>query len=393
MKILFICQYYYPEQFKINDISSELVEQGHEVMVLTGLPNYPSGVIKKEYKGIKKRVEIINGVKVIRSWLMGRGQGNIRLALNYLSFAFSASIKSLFIEKDFDLIFVYQLSPVTMALPGILLNKITRKPLILYCFDLWPESIVSGGISTESSLYKLLLRMSKWIYQKADMIITSSKQFEEYFKSTLNIDKKINYLPIYAESIFNNIGNYNDNNANFVFAGNIGEMQSLETIVYAAYELKDEKNIKIHVVGDGSSRKNCEELSKSLHLDNIIFYGHRPISEMPKFYELADAFLITLKSNRFISYTLPGKVQTYMAAGKPIIGAIDGETRTIIEEANCGQCASAEDYRDLANKMRSFAKNKNKYLFYGQNARKYYENNFSKEIYMEKLNEFLQKSI
>ncbi|MDF2801236.1 MAG: capsular polysaccharide biosynthesis protein Cps4F [Anaerocolumna sp.] len=393
MKILFICQYYYPDQFKINDICSGLVEQGYEITVLTGLPNYPSGVIEKEYKNLNKRVEIIDGVKVIRSWLIGRGQGNIKLALNYLSFAFSASIKSLFIKKDFDLIFVYQLSPVTMALPGILLRKITRKPLILYCFDLWPESVVSGSISTESFIYKVLLKVSSWIYRQADMILTSSKQFEQYFNNTLGIHNELNYFPIYAESLFDNIGKNDDNNVNFVFAGNIGEMQSVETIVYAANELREDKNIKIHIVGDGSSRKSCEQLSTSLHLDNVIFYGHRPITEMPIFYEIADAFLVTLKDNRFISYTLPGKVQTYMASGKPIIGAINGETKVIIEEANCGLCALAEDYKELANIIRRFIKEKDKHSLYGDNAKKYYDINFSKKVYMERLNELLQNSI
>lgn len=393
MKILVVCQYYYPEQFKINDICTELAKQGYEITVLTGIPNYPSGVIEKGYKKFDKRVEVIDGVKVIRSWLIGRGKGNFKLALNYLSFAFSASVKSLFIKKDFDLIFVYQLSPITMSLPGIFLKKITKKPLLLYCFDLWPESIVSGGITTESVTYKLLLKLSKWIYGKADKILTTSKQFEEYFNNTLDINKELSHLPIYAESLFDNIKKNNDENVNLVFAGNIGEMQSVETIVYAANELKEERNIKIHIVGDGSSRKKCEELSTSLCLDNIIFYGQHPITEMPKYYELADAFLITLKDNKMISYTLPGKVQTYMAAGKPIVGAINGETQVVINQAKCGLCSPAENYKELADNIMEFSREKEKHAFYGKNAREYYDNNFSEKIFMDKLNSLLQKSI
>lgn len=392
MKILFVCQYYYPEQFKINDICTELVKQGHEVTVLTGLPNYPSGVIDKEYKSLDKRVESIDGVKVIRSWIIGRGQGKIKLALNYLSYAISASIKSLFIKKDFDLIFVYQLSPVTMALPGILLKKITKKPLIIYCFDLWPESIVSGGISTDSYIYKILLKMSKWIYQKADRLITSSKQFEDYFNNTLDINEELNHLPIYAESIFDGIGKKDDTTVDLVFAGNIGKMQSVETIIYAANELKEEKDIKFHIVGDGSSKRKCEELSNSLGINNITFHGQHPITEMPKFYELADAFLVTLKNNKMISYTLPGKVQSYMASGKPIIGAINGETSIVIKEAKCGLCSPAENYKELASNIRLFAKEKDIHHVYGENARRYYDNNFSKKIYMDKLNHILQKN-
>jgi len=236
MRILFVCQYYYPEQFKINDICNELVKQGHKITVLTGLPNYPSGVIEKVYKKRNKRLEYIDGVKVIRAWLIGKGNGKIKLFFNYLSFAVSASIKSLFIEKDFDLIFVYQLSPVTMALPGILLKKLTNKPLILYCFDLWPESIVSGGISTRSITYTVLLKLSKWIYGRADQILISSQQFKGYFNKTLDIETELRYLPIYAEALFDNMDKNNHEIINLVFAGNIGEMQSVETIIYEKNE-------------------------------------------------------------------------------------------------------------------------------------------------------------
>lgn len=393
MKILVICQYFFPEQFRVNDICFQLAKLGHKVTVLTGLPNYPTGIIHKDYKWFRKHHENINGVKVIRTSIIGRGKESIRLALNYLSFMINASIKSLFLKKDFDLILVYQLSPVTMAVPAILLKRITNKPLIIYCHDLWPESIVSAGILSNSTIYKVLLKMSKWIYKNADEIYTSSKLFSEYFNNTLDLYNNITYLPVYAEALFEKINAKQawDNTINLVFAGNIGEMQSVETIIYAANELKDEKNIKLHIVGDGSSRRRCEELSTSFKLDNVIFHGQHPISEMPSFYDMANAFLITLKANKIISYTLPNKVQSYMAAGKPIIGAIDGETQIVINEANCGLCTSAENYIGLADNIKKFAKEKDKHLIYGNNARKYYDDNFSKKIYFERLSELLKK--
>ncbi|KAB7639887.1 glycosyltransferase family 4 protein [Bacillus sp. B3-WWTP-C-10-D-3] len=393
MKILLVCQYFFPEQFRVNDICFELVKEGHEVTVLTGLPNYPSGVVQEKYKFFKNRKEEINGVTIIRSWLLGRGKGTKRLALNYISFAISSTLKALFIKKDFDLILVYQLSPVTMALPAITLKKITKKPLVLYCHDLWPESIASAGISSDSRIYNVLLKFSKWIYGNADEIFTSSKLFEEYFKDTLGINDGITHLPVYAEALFEKISSKNKNSDVFdlVFAGNIGEMQSVETIIYAANELKKYENVKFHIVGDGSSREKCETLAQRLELNNVIFYGQHPITEMPKFYEMADAFLVTLKENKAISYTLPNKVQSYMAAGKPIIGAIDGETQVVIKEAKCGLCSSAEDYEELADNIRLFVKEKEKHYLYSQNARNYYECNFSKKIYMEKLNYLLER--
>jgi glycosyltransferase involved in cell wall biosynthesis len=393
MKILVVCQYFYPEQFRVNDICFELVREGHDVTVLTGLPNYPSGIVEKKYKGFKNRNEEINGVKVIRSWLLGRGKGSKKLAANYLSFAVSSTFKALFIKRDFDLILVYQLSPVTMAIPGILLKKLTKKPLILYCHDLWPESIASAGISLESKIYSVLLILSKWVYNNANEIFTSSKLFEDYFKNTLNVQKKITHLPVYAETLFENIKQVrNENeNINLVFAGNIGEMQSVETIINAAKELKGDQNIYFHIVGDGSSKTKCEELVNQLELNNVFFHGKHPVSEMPRFYGMADAFLVTLKANKVISYTLPNKVQSYMAAGKPIIGSIDGETQIVINESNCGYCSPAEDSIALANNIRKFAKEKEKHFDYGQNARKYYDNNFSKKKYMVRLNNLLTK--
>lgn len=392
MKILVLCQYFYPEQFRVNDICFELANEGHEVTVITGLPNYPSGRVESEYKWFRKRKEVINGVKVIRSWLIGRGRGTKRLALNYISFAISATLKSLFINKEFDVILVYQLSPITMALPGILLKKLTRKPLILYCHDLWPESIVAAGISQNSKTYNVLLKLSQWIYQRADEVFVSSRSFEEYLSNTLGVTRKITYLPVYAETVYENTKEVKNSKEtlDLLFAGNIGEMQSVETIIKAANELKDKSFINWHIIGDGSSRRKCEELAKQMKLDNVIFYGHHTISEMPSFYELADAFLITLKADKIISYTLPNKVQSYMAAGKPIIGAIDGETKRVINEAQCGLCCAAEDYKELANIVKDFSNLKSRYSWYSQNARKYYDDNFPKEIFMYRLNNLLQ---
>lgn len=393
MKILVVCQYFYPEQFRVNDICFQLVEEGHEVSVLTGLPNYPIGIVDEKYKWCKNRKEDINGVTVIRSWLIGRGKGKIRLALNYISFAVFSTIRALFLKKDFDLILVYQLSPVTMALPAIVLKKLTKKPLILYCHDLWPESIAAAGIQQTSKIYTILLKVSKWIYKNADEIFTSSKLFKEYFNNTLTVYANITHLPVYAEALFEeiNVIPQCDGIVNLVFAGNIGEMQSVETIIYAANELKDYNNIQWHIVGDGSSRKKCEALAHELKLKNLIFHGQHPISQMPRFYQMADAFLITLKANKVISYTLPNKVQSYMAAGKPIIGAIDGETQIVINEAKCGMCGRAEDYKSLAQNIITFIRDKDQQALYGRNARQYYDNNFSKTIYIKRLNHLLQK--
>lgn len=387
MKILLVCQYFYPERFRVNDICFELVKQGHEVTVLTGLPNYPDGVVKKEYKNI--RYEEIKGVKVYRSWLMGRGSSNKTLFLNYLFFAVSASIKATKIEGDFDKIIVYQLSPVTMAIPAIVAKMKFKKPLIMYTHDLWPESIASGGITTKGLVYKSVKRLSKWIYKQADEIWLSSQMFKYYFNDYLDIDKKMTHLPVYAEDLFGAIPRREeDGQTNLLFAGNIGEMQSVETILLAAKELIDRKDIVFHIVGDGSSKKRCEELKNKFNLENVKFHGSHPLEKMPYYYSIADAFLITLKDNKSISYTLPNKVQSYMAAGKPIIGAINGETAQVVNQADCGFIVNAENYSELAKKIEEFADIKNKDYLY-KNSKEFYSKNYSKENYFINLSKAL----
>ncbi len=394
MKILVVCQYFYPEQFRINDVCFGLVEMGHEVTVLTGLPNYPSGIVQSNYKWGRKRRENINGVEVIRAPLVGRGQSTFQLSLNYLSFALAASVKALFLQREFDVILVYQLSPITMAIPALRLKKLTGRPMLLYCLDLWPESISAVGIGHESPIYDILLTVSKSIYRGADRIAVSSRMFEKYFQNIIGFDGSITYLPAYAESLFDEIEPNQDSDGvtNLVFAGNIGEMQSVETIIMAAGKLRERNDIRWHIIGGGSALERCKMLATEMELENITFYGQRHISEMPLYYSMADAFLVTLKANRIISYTLPGKVQSYMAAGKPIIGAIDGETRLVIDEADCGLCCAAEDYSSLARIVKDFAEQKDKHLHYGANARAYYDEHFRKEDFMEKLVKLLEET-
>lgn len=395
LNILVVCQYYYPEQFAVNDICESLVKEGHKVTILTGLPNYPKGEILDEYRWFKKRNEDINGVRVIRNSLIGRGNNNILLMLNYLSFAFVATLRVLFMKKEFDAIFVYQLSPITMTLPAIVYKALTKKKMLLYCFDLWPESIASGGLSVNGIIYKFVFKMSKWIYSKADKIAISSKMFAKYFDEVLEIKKDMEYLPAYAEKLFTyeEPVQKTDDKLNLVFAGNIGEMQSVETIIKAANELKKNKNIIWHIIGDGSKYKNCVDLASEFSLDEtVLFYGHKPFNEMPNYYKMADAFLVTLSKNKFISYTLPNKVQSYMAVGKPIIGAIDGETNLVIQEASCGLCVEAEDYKGFSKIVLKLYNNKNIISEYSENSRKYYEKYFQKEMFITKLIDLLGKS-
>ena len=394
MRILVICQYYYPEPFRISDICEELVRQGDEVTVLTGIPNYPEGKIYPGYDNGRKKEEIINGVHVIRSYTIPRKKGSLYRLLNYYSYAASSCLKVLLNQvrtadgKDFDVVFVNQLSPVMMAYAGMLYSWKHDRRLIMYCLDLWPESLVAGGIKKDSLVYKVFNKISRHIYRSCDHILVTSQSFIEHLSNRFNIDKRqISYLPQYAEDIFNNLPEVEHNDfINLVFAGNIGEIQDVETIIRAAEILKSKKDLLFHIVGGGTDLARLKDMVTQKELNNVVFYGRRPIEEMPKFYAMADAMLVTLSNDPLLSMTLPGKVQSYMAAGKPIIGAIDGETSFIIEDSKSGYVSASGDATALADSITDFCKlsSFDKTLL-GDNARKYYDDKFTKSKFVAKL--------
>ena len=393
MKILVICQYYYPEPFRVNDICEELVRRGHEVTVITGEPNYPEGQIYEGYENHAHADEFINGVRVHRCPVVPRKTGALYRLLNYFSYPYQAKkyIKKLQVSdgKLFDVVFVNQLSPVMMAEPAISYKKKCGVPVLMYCLDLWPESLVAGGIDRDSVIYKIFHKISGRIYRKMDRILVTSKMFRRYLEQGFGVKKEvIDYLPQYAEGLFENLPlKVPDETMNLVFAGNIGAVQSVETIISSAEKLKD-KAVHFHIVGGGTDLERLKAMAKDLN--NVTFYGRRPLEEMAKFYTLADAMLVTLKADPVLSLTLPGKVQSYMAAGKPIIGAIDGETAEIIEEAKCGYCCKAEDVDGFVDSIYCFMKNEHRDTL-GLNARSFYEKYFERQKFMDKMEKELRK--
>ncbi len=396
MKILVVCQRYYPEKFQITDICEQLVKDGHVVTVLTGLPNYPTGIIPTEYKNGKNRLEYINGVKVIRSFEIGRKKGTFGLARNYISYCVSATIKSFFMKEEYDLVFVYQLSPILMGYPGMIYAKKKRKPLLLYCCDIWPESVKVLLKSETSLVFRIIKRISTSIYQSADKIIIQSKGFADYFESLHKISRnKIKYIPQFSESSYLEENFKLENGiVDFVFLGNIGIAQDIETILKAIEINKDILGYKMHFVGEGSYLDEAKQIVKQKKLeDKVIFYGRRSFEEMPQFYKLADVCLVTLKADSLISMTLPSKVQGYMAAGKPILAALNGTAKQIIEEAQCGLCVNTSNAVELAQAMRKMIDSQFMFEQYGKNARNYYRKNFTKELFMESLEKEFEKLV
>ncbi len=392
MKILVICQHYYPEPFRITDICEELVKRGHEVTVITGIPNYPKGKVYPTYEKGKKSDECLNGVNVHRCDIHPRKRGIIHRLWNYYSFPHKASRYVKKLDNSYDIVFINQLSPVMMAKPGIRYAKKNGKKIILYCLDLWPASLNVGGIK-HGVIYKWFYNESKRIYRSVDKILVTSKLFSKYFETEFDINGT-EYLPQYAENVFSPERCRKEQNGyiDLMFAGNIGKAQSVDTILKAAELCVDIKNLRWHIVGDGTELEAMKKLSAKLKLENVIFYGSRPLNEMPELYKQADAMLISLINDPVLSCTLPGKVQSYFAAGKPIIGAIGGETANLINETNCGFCSLPENAQGLSQNIRSFCKiyNTDKYIDIVNRVEQFYYSNFSKKIFFEKLDKILE---
>ncbi|MEK1315835.1 glycosyltransferase family 4 protein [Limosilactobacillus fermentum] len=395
--ILVIAQYYYPEPFRVADVCEGLVKRGYEVMVVTSIPNYPEGKVYAGYRNHEHRDEVINGVTVHRCGVIPRKHGTLFRFLNYYSFVVMATryVQSKKCHplngKTFDLVFINETSPIMMAEPAIAYSHKYGTPTVLYTLDLWPESLAAGGIKSKSLIYRYYFHVSKWIYRKMDRILISSKSFKKHLARQFQIDEdSVYYLPQYAEDRFvPNALQANKDTTRLLFAGNVGKIQSLETIVKAAYLLSDSAVI-FDIVGSGSDLRRIQELVNDLKIENVIFYGRRDVSEMPEFYAKADAMLVTLAADPLISMTLPGKVQSYMAAGKPIIGAIDGEAAKVISDANCGYCGPAEDVASLVKNIRLFIQNNNAKIL-GTNARNFYETYFSKDQFFQKLTNVIEQ--
>lgn len=392
MKILAVCQYYYPEPMRFTDMCEALVNKGHSITVITGVPNYPEGEIYPEYRKSKCREEIINGVRVIRCATVPRKKGTVMRFLNYFSFAISAWLKAGHIKEEYDVVLINQMSPIMMCWAGLRYAAKHNKKTVMYCMDLWPASLAAGGIEKESFVYKIFNKISKNIYVKADKILMSSRMFGQYFLNNFGIDsEKTEYLPQYADSQFENPLPFRESykTVNLMFAGNIGAAQSIYTVLDAA-KILNNSNIKWHIVGDGSERVKAEKYCTENSISNVSFYGRHPLNEMPQFYEKADAMIVTLTGDEFISMTLPGKVQTYMAAGKPIIAAANGETADIISKSDCGFCAPADSAELLAVAVTDFVNCTDKKAL-AKNSRLFYENNFTRAGFINRLEKVLEE--
>ncbi len=398
MKILVVTQCFYPDIYAVNDIVRILVERGHEVTVLTGLPDYTTSEIPEEYKHGKNRHQNYYGAEVFRVPTIPRRHGPIWRSLNYLSFVWSGNRFARKTKlKDFDVIYVWQVSPVTMGLPAITLKKKYKKPLFLYCMDIWPECVKAMGFKENTLPFNLIKRISGKVYRQCDHIAVSSTPFFEYLQELHNCSReKMSYLPQFASSemLEKDFTKEPNGHYDFLYIGNIGKAQDMPCMIKAIAELKDRDDITFHIIGGGSEFDNTVQLAKETGADRIIkFYGPKPFKEAMEYYKIADACILTLDGSNKIGDTLPGKVQTYMAAGKPIIGAMNGAGHEIIDTSDCGLCARAGDYNSLSKLLETFMKEKDQAKKYAENARSYFELKFTEETFFDDFENILKKLI
>jgi glycosyltransferase involved in cell wall biosynthesis len=395
MKILIARQYFYPDNFRINEIAYSLAAGGHDVTVLTGLPDYTNGVAPQGYTWNRKRKEIINNVKVIRVSTIMRRSGVFWRSLNYLSFMINSTIRTRSLGKDFDVLFCYQSSPITMAHAAVKMRKRLGKKCFLYCLDLWPESLKAWNVREDSLLYHLVAKYSRWIYQNCDLIGISSLPFSDYLVNVNHVDRdRIVYLPQHSDEIvLNPIDSKKGSKCfvNFAFGGNIGKVQDVECIIKAVSHLCDLSNFVVHVFGNGSNLDMCKNLAFELKAQkHIQFHGHIDKKELLEKYSEMDAFLLTLKGEGFIGMTMPAKLQEYMSAGKPVFAAINGAAAQVIADAKCGMVSPPSDDFALAANMRKFIEMPEAFAQIGANGYQYYKENFTMEVFMTRLQELLQ---
>lgn len=389
MNILVVSQYYYPEPFRINEICEELVKRGHSVTVLTANPNYPDGEIYDGYQNVDCREEI-NGVTIYRCKCRPRHRGAVNLGMNYIDFVIRANKIIMKLDDSFDFVYAYQLSPVTSCFPAIKYKKKKRIPMFLYCLDVWPESLRGSALGNPIGL-KVFGWISKYIYESADKIAVTSPAFREYISLLCGIDEeKISYIPQHSGMVnCNNVVpavSKDVNKTNFVFTGNIGGSQNIECLLQALSHIKDRSKIMFHIVGSGSRYEECKELAKKLKVeDAVAFYGRHPKSDMPKFYALADVCYVSLKKEGVVGSTIPGKVQEYMSAGKPILACMNGDTKTVLENADCGIFVPAEDDKQLADAIVKMTDNSVNLSLLGENSKRYYRENFTIASHVEQL--------
>lgn len=396
--ILVISQYFYPENFRINDICKEWVKRGYEVTVVTGIPNYPQGKFYKGYGWFRKSKECYEGINIIRIPIISRGKGSIRLAMNYFSYVFSGFFWKLFTRVKADKVFIFEVSPMTQALVGIWYAKKRKIPCYIYVQDLWPENVeIVTGIHNKH-IIGAIDKMVNYIYKNCEKILATSPSFVkriEERESAWNAEaSKVIYWPQYAEEFYRPVEKIElsdmpqNEKIKIVFTGNIGYAQGLDILPKVAEVLKRDKvECQFIIIGDGRYREEFEkEIEQREVSDMFALLGRKNPEEIPYYLAWCDVAFLSFADNSLYKMTIPAKLQSYMACGMPILAVAGGETKRIIEEAECGIVCGMSDVSLIAENIKKQAKLSCEAVeCMKRHAREYGERYFCKEMLMNQI--------
>lgn len=404
MRILILTQYFYPETFKSTEIGEELVRREHQVDVLAGIPNYPDGVYYKGYGLFKKRKEIVNGVRIYRCFQTPRGKksSSIGLSLNFISFVISATLWVLFFfawRKKYDAIITHEPSPITQIIPAIILGKIRNTPVYSWILDIWPDSMVSSiGEKRARFIKPILTSVTEWVYRNSKLILVSSKGMMELVNRNHDYSDKLVYFPNWCDDILSlPIEDSVELPEGFkiMMAGNLNDGIGVDALVSLTDRLKDLQNLWFVFVGGGTREQYLRDAFKEKGINNVVMTGRLPFKKMPALYRQADAMLITLKETKLphLRATVPLRIQSYMSAGKPILGMADGSSMNVINASGCGFCASAGDVENLASYIKDVVmSNMEEFDAKGENARNFYEKYYQMNSCISNLEHYISTS-
>ncbi len=401
MKILIVTQYFWPEEFRINDLVVGLSDRGHQVTVLTGRPNYPTGKVFEGYRKNPSAYSDYHGIPVVRVPMLARGSSAITLLLNYISFAFFGSIVGpLKLRRmKFDAIFVFEPSPISVGFPSLVLRALKKAPVAFWVLDLWPESLEATGVVRSKFILKQVGKIVKFIYDRCDLILAQSRSFIPEIQRFNQSPNKIAYFPSWADKTDRALTDspapeisVDRGKFSIVFTGNIGEAQDFGAILDAAERLKDRKDVRWIVVGDGRMASWVREQVGRRQLNHcVLLAGRFPLERMRSFYMHADALLVSLKPEPIFAMTIPGKLQSYLAEGLPILAMLNGEGAEVIRRAGAGFASPAGNGAALAEAvLRMMGMSKEARSEMGRRAKELSDAEFDRERRIDELGRLLE---
>ena len=405
MKILFISQWFDPEPFfKGINYVKRLNRRGHDVHVLTGFPNYPNGIIYDGYKVRLWQHELIEKISVLRTYLYpSHDNSSVKRAINYLSFAFSATIFGIIKLKKPDLVYVYH-PPITVGITALILKRIWKVPYVYEIQDIWPDTLRATGMVNNKYLMRIIDRLCTIIYKNADRLTVISPGFKDKLISMGINQEKIDviYNPCDETSSYPRKGNQQlakklklNGKFNIMFTGNMGKAQALESVLKSAELVQNNyPEIQFVFIGGGIDENYLRNCAKELNLDNTLFLERVPLSKIGDIIALADIALVHLKRDPLFKITIPGKTQTYMASSKPIIIGVEGDAANLVIKANAGVTCIPEDHKSICDAaLKLYNLPKEELIKMGKNGRKYYESELSLDVLFQKLDEVFNKAI